>query len=495
MPETVYDLFAAVRTTRADHPALIDPAGPVGYAELGSLVDKATTWLRANGVSDGERVVYAGENDRRFVALFFATLRMGATFVPVHPGLTQTQIDYIAHDCAAKLVLTQSEVTDAWTEVLATQPGPVPHESPDPDAVALLIYTSGTTGKPKGVVCPHRQVVAAARAINERLRYRADDVVLCRLPLSFDYGLYQVLLTVLAGGTLVLTEGRAADGLLLRTVVKHGVTVLPLVPSLAGMLITLQRRYRESTRLRLFTNTGARLGRDIGSALLELFPGARYASMYGITECKRVSILDPEEYEQNPDSTGLPIPGATVRIVGPDGESLPAGAIGEIVVGGATVMAGYWGVPLSEQRAYVRRADGSLELHTGDQGYLDDAGRMYFAGRNDAIIKRRGIRISLVEVENAAESIPGVAAAVALKPDTEDGQFRLAVHLDGELAETPLAETEVRDVLATRLDAARLPDRVFRIDAVPLTRNGKPDTRAIAALLAETTDRLAPALA
>ncbi|TDP96489.1 class I adenylate-forming enzyme family protein [Labedaea rhizosphaerae] len=484
MSETVYDLLAAARTTRADHTALIDPTGSFNYAELGAVVDRATSWLHAKGVGDGERIVYAGEGDHRFVALFFAALRLGAVFVPVHPGLTPSQIDYIAGDCAAKLVLAQSEVDGAWAEVLATPSSPVPHVSPDPDAVALLIYTSGTTGTPKGVVCPHRQVVAAARAINARLGYRADDVVLCRLPLSFDYGLYQVLLTVLAGGTLVLTEGRAADGLLLRTVVKHGVTVLPVVPSLARMLLTLQRRYRETTKLRLFTNTGARLGRDIGSALLELFPGARYASMYGITECKRVSILDPEDYERHPDSVGLPIPGATVRIVGPDGEDLPAGDIGEIVVSGATVMAGYWGVPLSEQRAYVRRADGSLELHTGDQGYLDDAGRLYFVGRDDAIIKRRGIRISLVEVENAAEQLDGVAAAVALKPDTEDGQFRLAVQLDGALT-----ETEVRDALAVRLDAARLPDRVFRIDSVPLTRNGKPDAKAIAALLDETTDR------
>lgn len=484
MPETVYDLLDAARTTRAGHPALIDPDGPISYAELGAIVDRATSWLRAKGVSDGERMVYAGEGDRRFVALFFAALRLGAVFVPVHPGLTQSQIDYIADDCAAKLVLAQSDVDDAWTGVLVTQPSPVPHESPDPDAVALLIYTSGTTGTPKGVVCPHRQVVAAARAINARLGYRADDVVLCRLPLSFDYGLYQVLLTVLAGGTLVLTEGRAADGLLLRTVVKHGVTVLPLVPSLAAMLLTLQRRYRETTRLRLFTNTGARLGRDIGSALLELFPGARYASMYGITECKRVSILDPDEYERHPESVGLPIAGDAVRIVGPDGASLPAGDIGEIVVGGATVMAGYWGVPLSDQRAYVRCTDGSLELHTGDQGYLDDAGRLYFVGRDDAIIKRRGIRISLVEVENAAELIPGVAAAVALKPATEDGQFRLVVQLDGELT-----ETAVRDALAARLDAARRPDRVLRIDTIPLTRNGKPDTKAIAALLEESPDQ------
>ncbi|MCH0566848.1 MULTISPECIES: class I adenylate-forming enzyme family protein [unclassified Streptomyces] len=480
----VHDLFERCRVERPDHPAVVDSDGTLTYAELGTAVDRAAAWLRGRGVTAGERVVHTGGNDRAFLTLFYATLRIGAVFVPVHPELTDQQVGHIVDDCSAALAISSPgagerardtvPVAQAWQEVLRTPADGGTARVPD-DGVALLIYTSGTTGRPKGVVCPHRQMVAAVGAVNARLGYRADDVVLCRLPLSFDYGLYQALLTALTGGTLVLT-GRGSDIVLLKTIERYGVTVVPLVPSLAQILTMIQRRKRRPTKVRLFTNTGARPGRLVMTALLDAFPGSVFASMYGMTECKRVSILDPAEYATHPDSVGRPIPGDHVRIVGADGRTLPPGETGEIVVWGETVMAGYWGVPIEEQNRYVRRADGSLELHTGDQGRLDDDGRLYFVGRDDDMIKRRGIRLGLTEIEDAAERVPGVSAAVALKPGTEDGQLRLAVH-------TSRTPEEIRAHLARQLDPARLPDRIVPIDAVPLTANGKPDRKAVERLL------------
>ncbi|MGV9990509.1 class I adenylate-forming enzyme family protein [Streptomyces sp. NPDC003374] len=480
----VSDLLAHRRADRGDHPAVVDSDGPVTYRELGLAVDRAAGWLRAQGVTPGDRVVHAGGNDRSFLALFYATLRIGAVFVPVHPGLTDIQLDHIVGDCSAALAICPPgagrrarrtvEPARAWQEVLGTPADDFTARTGD-DAVAVLIYTSGTTGRPKGVICPHRQMLASLDAINACLGYRADDVVLCRLPLSFDYGLYQALLCALTGGTLVLAE-RAGDVGLLRVIEQHGVTVVPLVPSLAQILTLLQRKHRRPTRVRLFTNTGARPGRAVTAELLDAFPGSVFASMYGMTECKRISILDPAEYAAHPDSVGRPIPGDQVRIIGPDGTTLPPGQTGEIVVRGATVMAGYWGVPLEEQRRYVRLPDGTLELRTGDQGRLDEDGRLYFTGRDDDMIKRRGIRLGLTEIEDAAERIPGVTAAVALRPEPEDGPLHLAV-------QSALAPEEIRAHLALRLDRARLPDRITLIDTVPLTRNGKPDRAAARRLL------------
>jgi acyl-coenzyme A synthetase/AMP-(fatty) acid ligase len=200
-----------------------------------------------------------------------------------------------------------------------------------------------------------------------------------------------------------------------------------------------------------------------------------------MTECKRISILDPVEYAERPDSVGRPIPGDQVRIVDGDQRDLGPDEVGEIVVRGATVMAGYWRIPLEEQDRYVRRADGLLELHTGDQGYLDEEGRLYFVGRNDDMIKRRGIRMGLTEIEDAAEQVPGVTAAVALRPESEDGPLHLGV-------QTGLSAQEIRVHLARRLDRARMPDLITRIDAVPLTANGKPD-RAAAKRLIDTSAR------
>ncbi len=215
------------------------------------------------------------------------------------------------------------EVARAAREIPQAPAETVAVTVPD-DAIALLIYTSGTTGRPKGVVCPHRQVLAAVRAVNDRLGYRADDVVLCRLPLSFDYGLYQALLCALTGSTLVLAD-RGGDLGLLRAVERHGVTVVPLVPSLARILALLRKRPGPPTKVRLFTNTGARPSRSVMGELLDAFPGSAFASMYGMTECKRISVLDPALYADHPDAVGRAIPGDHVRIAGPDGRTLPPG--------------------------------------------------------------------------------------------------------------------------------------------------------------------------
>ncbi|MFE7622913.1 class I adenylate-forming enzyme family protein [Streptomyces sp. NPDC057509] len=480
----VSELFARARAERPGNLALVDATGPLTYAELGTETDRAAGWLRGQGVGPGERVVYAGGGDRTFLALLWAALRIGAVFVPVHPDLTDSQIDHIVRDCTAALAVCPPgaggsarktvEVERAAREIAHT---PADHTAAEvaEDDVALLIYTSGTTGRPKGVVCPHRQILAAVRAVNAGLGYRADDVVLCRLPLSFDYGLYQALLCTLAGSALVLTS-RGGDVGLIRAIERHGVTVIPLVPSLAQILGLLQKKLRRATRVRLFTNTGARPSPAVMRELLDAFPGSVFASMYGMTECKRISVLDPALYERHPDSVGRAIPGVRVRIAGPDGDTLPPGEVGEIVVRGETVMAGYWGVPLERQSRYVRRDDGSLELRTGDQGRLDADGLLYFVGRDDDVIKRRGVRMGLSEIELAAERIPGVYAAVAPRPADENAPLLLAVQTD-------LAPHEVRAALVRRLDPARRPDGIVPLDTMPLTANGKPDRAAVARML------------
>ncbi|MFD6420637.1 class I adenylate-forming enzyme family protein [Streptomyces sp. NPDC060198] len=492
----VSELFARARAERPGHLALVDAAGSLTYAELGAESDRAAGWLRGQGVGAGDRVVYAGGGDRTFLALLWAAFRIGAVFVPVHPDLTDHQIDHIVRDCTAALAVCPPtagggarrtvEVERAVREIEHTPADHTTAEVAD-DAVALLIYTSGTTGRPKGVVCPHRQILAAVRAVDAALGYRGDDVVLCRLPLSFDYGLYQALLCTLNGSALVLTD-RGGDLGLIRVIERHGVTVVPLVPSLAQILVLLQRKLRRATRVRLFTNTGARPSTAVMRELLDVFPGSGFASMYGMTECKRISVLDPALYERHPDSVGRAIPGVLVRTVGPDGRTLPPGEVGEIVVEGETVMAGYWGVPLERQSRYVRRADGSLELHTGDQGRLDADGLLYFVGRDDDMIKRRGVRMGLSEIELAAERVPGVYAAVAPRPAGEDAPFLLAV-------QTALDPHEVRTALARLLDPARLPDAIVPLDTVPLTANGKPDRAAVGLLLGAGAATPSPAVA
>jgi acyl-CoA synthetase (AMP-forming)/AMP-acid ligase II len=213
-----------------------------------------------------------------------------------------------------------------------------------------MIYTSGTTSRPKAVTSSHAQVHFVTLAIAERLGYCADDVVFVRLTLSFDYGLYQVFLAALSTAAVVFSDS-GPDLTLDRQIRAAGATVVPLVPSIAATLTALVERVRTDppggppSRVRLFTNTGAALGREAVNRLRRAYPGAAVCLMFGITECKRVTILEPDGDLTRPNSVGRPLPGTEVQILTGAGTPVPTGEVGEIVVRGPHVMTGYWRAP------------------------------------------------------------------------------------------------------------------------------------------------------
>lgn len=321
------------------------------------------------------------------------------------------------------------------------------------------------------MVCTHRQVVFAARAIARRLDYGPRDVVLAALPLSFDYGLYQLLLAAIGGSEVVLADA-AAPVRVLTVLREHRVTVMPVVPSLAEMLCRLAARGTPPDHVRLFTNTGAALAGSTIEALRSGFPGAAVVAMYGITECKRVTIAEPDADRERPGSVGLPLDGTTVEVLDERGRTLPPGEVGEIVVGGPHVMTGYWNAPGPTAERY--RPDprtGRTRLHTGDQGRLDADGHLCISGRLDDQFKRRGVRMSTPEIEAAALDVPGVRAAAALPP--RDGlDLRLVV-----TGEDGLSADRVIEGLEQRLEAAKVPAACRVIARMPLTPMARPTGR------------------
>ncbi|WP_377173001.1 class I adenylate-forming enzyme family protein [Propionibacterium acidifaciens] len=473
-------LWDSVRN-RPDRPAVSDRTERLRWSELGARVAATADELTDLGVRPGDRVVALAGPCVRTVVLMWAVLELGAVFVPLHPGLTRMQVDHVVNDCDARVVVADGPAgapLAGGRRVIDLADLPRVGAAPRPrrattseNGPALLIYTSGTTGNPKGVVCPHRQVRAAVESIGSCLGYRSDDVIACRLPLAFDYGLYQLLLAADCGAEVVIVSA-AEDVRLLRIIVERGVTVVPLVPSLARMLIALHRHRPVGTVLRLVTNTGARMAPALMEEFLERFPRVQYASMYGMTECKRISILPTNEWRAHPESVGRAIPGDEILILDENGEPVGTGHPGEIVVRGRTVMSGYWGVPMEAQDRYRRAPDGSVELHTGDRGRLDDTGRLFFMGRNDDIVKRHGIRISLNEIESAAERVEGVDAAVALHPSGPSESLTLCFT-------GPADPDSLGITLEEFLDQARAPDRIIRMDSIPLTHNAKPDRRQL----------------
>ncbi|MFB8169978.1 class I adenylate-forming enzyme family protein [Kitasatospora purpeofusca] len=481
----------------ARHPhrtAVIEGARAVDYAHLSRRVDRLARRLAAVGVRRGDRVVLLMANNLAFVESLHAVLRSGATAVPVSPDTKPFQLRKITANAQPVLLLTDR--ADRDLPLLDGLPTHTPDDLPTalpPTAVpaapdgppAFLLYTSGSTSDPKGVICPPGAVLFAVHAIARRLGYTEADTVYCRPPFSFDYGLYQILLCALAGATLVVS-GDQPEVATLRIARDSGATVMPLVPTLAASLLTLARRDPRPTRLRLFTNTGEHLPSARADALRATFPGAEVVPMYGMTECKRITIADPvTDPEPGADPAlracvGRALPGTTLRILDEDGEPVLPGTVGEIVVSGPHLMAGYWRDPEETALRYGHDRTGRRVLRTGDYGSLDAEGRLRLEGRRDDLIKRRGMRTSTAEIESAACDIPGVAEACLT--GAEDGT--LTLWYVG--AADPVAVTAG---LRERLEGPKLPDGVASVAALPRTVNGKIDRRR----LTESAPRTAPA--
>jgi acyl-CoA synthetase (AMP-forming)/AMP-acid ligase II len=473
---TVHSLLDEAAAEASASSAVRDAHGCWSYGDVVDYSHAVAAWLHARGIRAGQRVVVQWPTNRQLVAMFFGVCRAGAVFVPLNPAMKDFHLRSVLAGAEPALFLPAEQAEPVWREIadLHAAGARAPEIQVDQDDLAVLIYTSGSTATPKGVMGPHRQVTFASRAIQQVLGYRRDDVVFCRFPMSWDYGLYKVLLCVLGRSEIVLADAES-DLTLLARIRDVGATIVPIVPSLAAMLLTLAQRDPATGRpgpVRMFTNTGAALPPATIVRLREAFPGAQVVRQFGQTECKRVSIIPPGVDDLPPDIVGRPLPGTTVLILDADGTQLPAGGIGEIVVTGPHVMPGYWREPELTAKTFRPDPDGSgLRLHTGDYGCLDDDGWLHFHGRRDDMFKRKGIRMSTLEIEAAAMDIDGVHAAAAIPP-FEGHDLAICV-------ESTLAPHAVLRALAQRLEPAKVPAACHVVDRLPLTGHGKNATREL----------------
>jgi acyl-CoA synthetase (AMP-forming)/AMP-acid ligase II len=477
--------------------ALSSQSRTLTYGELAAATTRTAGLLQREGLRRGDRIVVTAADGIGIALLLYGASRLGAVFSVLHEEVRGGPLDHVLRDCEPRLLVSDDPgagrtaaehgvrflALDETVRAALDTDTDAPSGPRGPGALAVdpvsLIYTSGTTSLPKAVVSTHQQVLFAVSAIQECLRYRDDDVVYCPLPLSFDYGLYQVYLAALSGARLHLGTVAEAGPPLLRSLEEAGASVLPAVPSVADRLAWLLRRSsRVPGRLRLLTNTGAALSDATMSALRAALPELRIQVMYGLTECKRTAIMPPDGDLDRPGSCGLPLPGTEVFVIDDDGNRLPPGEIGQFVVRGPNVMAGYWNHPELTAERFPRAQGLFPELRTGDYGRLDEDGFLYFSGRRDDLYKERGFRLSATEVEAAASRVDGVTSAAVLPPEGRRGAL-LAVVAD-------IAADEVREGMRDHIEPFKIPRRCVRLDALPTNGNGKVDRKKLAALIEET---------
>ncbi|MGI8664905.1 MAG: class I adenylate-forming enzyme family protein [Jatrophihabitans sp.] len=493
----LHELLDTTAARRPSAPAVGHGRDVLSYHQLRSASLRVASALTRLGVRRGDRVLVATPADLRLPALLFGCSRLGAVFVVMGVGTPAPVVDHVLGDAEPALVITPvAELAAAAGArgIRSLDPAELEQSAGAPDAgpagggpggpvlvdPVCFVYTSGSTSMPKAVVSTHLQVSFVVGAIQSRLGYRDDDVVFCALPPSFDYGLYQLFLCVNSGAQLQLADQSVAGHRLLAALDDSGATVLAAVPSLAANLERLLARQPvELGRLRLLTNTGAAMPAGVLAALRARLPSLRVQLMYGLTECKRAAIMPPDADLDHPGACGLALPGTEIFAIDDNGARLPAGEVGEIVVRGPHVMAGYWKQPALTDQRFVAEHGLFPQLRTGDRGWRDGEGFRHFAGRDDDVYKQGGYRVSTTEVEAAAHRVPGVRVAVVVPP----GPVGEAVLL----VQGTLTGAEVLDALRHEIEEYKIPPRCLVVGEFPLNANGKVERRLLSELARDGT--------
>ena len=478
--------------------ALIDREGSLDYSGLERLVSELAGALVRRGLSQGARVASWLPKNRVTCLLPLAAARAGLVHVPINPVLKRAQVAHILADSGASLMIT-GEARAATLQpddlpadcTIATEEegtamlhggGGLPPSDQAPDTLAALLYTSGSTGRPKGVMLSHANMALGAISVASYLRLAADDRTLAVLPLSFDYGQNQLLSSWAAGASVVPLDYLSARDVI-RAVERHDVTTLAGVPPLWVQLIEAEWPGTSALRLRRLTNSGGRLPASMVRRMRELFPIAEIYLMYGLTEAFRSTYLDPALVDTHPDSIGREIPFAEVLVVRPDGSVTDAEEAGELVHAGPLVAQGYWNDP---ERTAIRFKPapsasryGAVAVWSGDRVKRDADGLLSFIGREDAMIKTAGNRVSPTEVEEAAIASGMVAEAVALGiPDDRVGEAIVLI-ARATVSNGKEVEPQLRNHLKRELPNFMQPSAIIWRTELPRNANGKLDRETL----------------
>lgn len=483
-------LFGAAKA-----PALIIRDRVYSYEELNLRIGRLANWLAGRGLDNGDRVAtWLGKGEIACL-MPLAAVRAGLVHVPVNPLLKAAQVAHIMEDSGARLLITNPARAGDFAfadekmllAILSDEAAPALPPLPistDPDTLAAILYTSGSTGRPKGVMLSHANLALGAVSVAQYLKLQPDDKTLAVLPLSFDYGQNQLLSTWRAGGCVVPLDYLAPRDVI-KACAKHKITTLAAVPPLWVQLAEQDWPAEATEAMRRLTNSGGALTPTLVKMLRSIFCSKTdIVAMYGLTEAFRSTWLDPALIDANPTSMGRGIPFTEIMVVAPDGSEAAPDQPGELVHAGPLVAQGYW---QDEARSAERFKPapsfskcGGMAVWSGDTVRRDTEGLLYFVGRDDAMIKTSGNRVSPTEIEEAAIESGLVAEACALgrKDERLGAAIVLFVRGSGD-------DVGLKAHLKATLPNFMQPAEVMWLEAFPKSANGKLDRNILAERLTQ----------
>ena len=509
-------LGEALTFSAREHPsktAIIIKTKEYTYSSLKESSEKLAEHLVFAGIKKGDRVAVYMNNSWQSIVSIYGISMAGAAFLVINPQTRADKLQYILNDSGAKILISESILSNELSQALVGStdiheviitgdnnritripglkledfeniitennpviilPGIIPND------LAALIYTSGSTGFPKGVMMTHQSMVFTSWSLVEYLRLSEEDRIILLLPLAFDYGLYQLLMAITIGGSLIVEQSFTFQTSVYKQIDLFKPTVFPGVPTIYAMMIAANKKTGLSFDcIKKVTNTAAALPVEFIPDLKKIFPEALIFKMYGLTECKRVCYLEPELVDIKPDSVGKAIPGTEVFLLSPEGNPVSPGEKGILHIRGPHVMLGYWHKEeLSKEMLRPGKLPGEIILCSNDWFKMDDEGFLYFLGRTDDIIKTRGEKVSPTEIENIIYKIKGIKeVAVVGIPDLIMGESIIAyVTTNGHLQ---IGEKEIQKECMSRLELFMVPQRVIFLDEMPKSSNSKIDKKEL----------------
>ena len=490
---TLLDLFDASVAERSAALALND----VSYGQLATGTLRVARRLHEHGLRSGDRIALYCENRPAFVYTYLAALRLGAIAVPANVLYRSSDLAHVLNDADVSLVLASAEtlphlahldvppivaadLVEAWASDTAIAPAERVF-LPEPDAPAIVVYTSGTTGRSKGAVLTHANLAAIAAQLISAWRWTANDTLAIALPLFHVHGLCAALNGTLACGARLLLHKRFDAAAMLTQLQQPGVTMFFGVPTMYVRLLELPEAVTLA-RLRLCVS---------GSAALSADTFARVAARFGVTILERYGATEFGFALGNrfggpriAGSVGIPFPGVRVRIASPAAAAVPEVAgIGELLVSGPNVFAGYWRNAEATAAAFVIDGDGTRWYRSGDLASYDSTQQVYrIVGRLKELIVSGGFNVYPLEVEREIDRFPGVrASAVIGAPDPVRGESVVAF-IEAQL-DVPFAQADLVAWLRERLASFKVPKRVELIEALPRNALGKVEKTKLRALL------------
>ncbi len=454
--------------------ALTGSGATLDYSKLNQQAQCIANQLIAQGIAAGDRVILHSGSHPSTLTAFWGVLKAGGVACILHSSVKPPKLARISQRLSAWATLDSAAIANLQARCANVEAPNTSTQNTYPNAndPALIVFTSGSQGEPKGVVMSHAAVLAACASIQAYLGYRAGDKITSNLPLSFDYGLYQALLCAQVGAALKLVNERANALNYQREITDA--SVLPVMPALVA-LWQHAPNWQPNFSVRLITSTGAAIPSGAISWLQRMYPNAQFYSMFGLSECKRVSYLAPEMLAHKPGSVGKAIPGTRLWIVDSAGNAITSNVIGELVVSGPHLMTGYWQDELgTAERLRVDPSSGERVLFTGDTAYVDADGYLFFVGRSDDSIKARGVKVSPREIELSLLEMPGICeVAVYGIADVLQGEAIAAAVVF--LPNFSLSILSLRRLCSQHLEYALVPKHLFILNEMPLTENGKID--------------------